>query len=69
MQFTKTQPKITTAKLHRTIYLSLRSFLAAMIFFWYAVSVYISVSAQNLTPEIFLKNEKNTPLLTVIWLN
>jgi len=40
-----------------------------MIFFWYAVSVYISVSDQNLTPEIFLKNEKNTPLLTVIWLN
>ena len=43
--------------------LSLMSFLAAMILFWYSVSVYISVSAQNLTPEIFLKNEKILPYL------
>ena len=57
MQFTKTQPKKTTAKLRRTIHPSLRSFLAAMIFFWYSVSVYISVSAQNLTPEILACSE------------
>ena len=28
-----------------------------MIFFWYSVSVYISVSAQNLTPEILACSE------------
>ena len=57
MQFTKTQPKITAVKLRRTIHLSLTSFLAAMILFWYSVSVYISVSAQNLTPEILAGSE------------
>ena len=57
MQFTKTQPKITTAKLRRTIPLSLTSFLAAMIPFWNSVSVFISVSAQNLTPEILACSE------------
>ena len=57
MKYTKTQPKITTAKLRRTIHLSLTSFLAAMILIWYLVSVYISVSAQNLTPEILACSE------------
>ena len=51
MKFTKTQAKRTTAKLRRTRHLSLRLFLAAMISFWYSVSVYISVPAQNLTLE------------------
>ena len=57
MKFTKTQAKRTTAKLRRTRHLSLRSFLVATIFFWYSVSVYISVSAQNLTPEILAGSE------------
>ena len=46
-----------TAKLRRTKHLSLWSFLAAMFFFWYSVSVYISVSAQNLTPDILACSE------------
>ena len=48
----QTKPKKTTAKLRRTKQLSLRLFLTAMIFFWYCVPVYISVSAQNFSQEI-----------------
>ena len=47
-----TMQKNTTAKLRGAKQLSLIFFLAAMIFVWYCISVYISVSAQNIISEI-----------------
>ena len=48
----QTKQKNTTAKLRRAKQLSLILFLAAKIFLWYCVSVYIPVSAQNIISEI-----------------
>ena len=49
--------KNTTAKLRRAKQLSLILILAALIFVWNCVSVYISVSDQNLTLEILACSE------------